>query len=479
MVAPELKGYRCACANFSHNKDRPGAFCDCGHQACFHKKEAHVPDLDGLKMRIQALENQLASTNQAAREEEEHAYERMLARVSGMEEDLERSKDEFHQEIKRAYSHSTPMWGAYQELKGKFESLEKQLLQANAHSLEVDTTLRRLDDRQLELQDADAYLEERIDNIMENMETEHQPVSSGRAPRPRRRSTSDARRPNVPLSPLGSPLGCSPSPCPSGQGRRQGFDGASANAFAGPPFAPTSMPFRAGSSSASSGIWTVHISLLPHSTIPMPFERNTNAYQRCLSRGLHQVVAVRGPTAEAFSHAVSKAFGPLLKDRPWMPLRARLCDAATLQGLPMLRKLEPHLIDSSYDKAFLRDNCAVCDGNGMMDSLYITMREPHVLSWHALRYAPVVVENLEESWEYDPLLDKEPYDENAIVDDDDQPAAGDILPALPSLKRTASDMSRSNSFGPSTAVDGSRTKRTCPLPAKPILSMRRPGVETA
>lgn len=482
LMVPPIKGQRCACANFSLNKGIPSATCDCGHLACFHKKETEPPEVDVLKKRVQTLEERLANADRLAREKEDDAYEGILARVSGVEENLERSKEEFHQEIKRAYSNSTPLWGAYQQLKGKFEELEDQLRQANAHSAEVDTTLRRLDDRQLELQDADTYLEERIENIVETMEAEYQPFLDGRRARPRRRSTSDARRPNIALGPPDSPLGPTscPRPSPTDMGQIQGSGGASACVDL--PFPPRSTPFRTGSSSAASGIWTVHISLLPHAAIPMPFERNTNAYQRCLSRGLHQMVAVRGPTAEAFSHAVSKAFGPLLRDRPWMPLQARLCDAATLQGLPMLRLLEPHLLNSSYDKAFLRDNCAVCDGNGMMDSLYITMREPHVLSWHALRYASVVVENLEESWEYDPLLDKEHYDDSAVVDDDDRPAAGDILPALPSLKRTASEMARSNSFGPSTppVVDSvSRTKRTCPVPANPILTMRRPGVGTA
>lgn len=483
LLVPEIRGQRCACANFHLNKGLPGATCACGHLACYHKKDAEPTDVDMLKQRIQTLEDSLASEDRRAREREDDAYESVLGRVSGLEEDLERSKEEFHQEIKRAYSNSTPLWGAYQELKGKFDELEDNLRQANVRFAEVGSTLRRLDDRQLELQDADTYLEERIENIVETMEEEeYQHFSRGRGTRPRRRSTSDARRPSVPLGPLGVPLGVPLGSGPSDpRPTTQGFGGASA--FVAPAFPPTSMAIRTGSSATTSGIWTVHISLMPHATIPMPFERNTNAYQRCLSRGLHQMVAVRGPTAEAFSDAISKAFDPLLKGRPWMPLQARLCDAAPLQGLPMLRQLEPHLIDTGYDAAFLQENCAVCDGNGMMDSLYITMREPYVLSWHALRHAPVVVEGLEESWEYDSLLDKEHYDDDVIVDDDDRPAAGDILPAFPSLKRAASEMARSNSFSSSApaAAEGvaSRTKRTCPLPANTMLNIRRPGVGTA
>jgi hypothetical protein len=154
----------------------------------------------------------------------------------------------------------------------------------------------------------------------------------------------------------------------------------------------------------------------------------------------------------------------------------------------MLRQLEPHLIDEQYDAEFLQKNCAVCDSNGMMESLYITMREPHALSWHAVRRAPVFTEGLEDSWEYDPLLDNDPYDDDDIaVDDYDRPAAGDIVPTFPSLKRTASEMQRSSSFGSASATtptgEGAipRTKRTCPLPAKAntIVDLRRPGVGTA
>lgn len=340
---------------------------------------------------------------------------------------------------------------------------------------DVDAALQRLDDRQLELQDADSYLEERIEFIQETLDKTDRPHSRGRGPQPRRNSASGAGAPNDQEPRLGA------APRPSPPSANPGHSGASTLGR----LAPACQPTRTGSVSAASGIWTVHISLLPHATIPMPFERNTNAYQRCLSRGLHQVVAIRGPSAEAFCAAVNKAFGSLIRGRPWMPLQAELCNAEQLQGLPMLRPLEPHLVGAQYDAEFLRRNCAVCDANGMMESLYITMREPHALSWHAVRRAPVFTEGLEESWEYDPLLDNDPYDDDDVaVDDDTRPAAGDIVPTFPSLKRTASEAQRSSSFGSATATAPAgegRAKRTCPMPAKAntIVGLRRPSVGTA
>ncbi len=226
-------------------------------------------------------------------------------------------------------------------------------------------------------------------------------------------------------------------------------------------------------------------SLLPQADAAMPFERNTTAYQRCLSRGLHRMIAIPGPDARSFVTAVSSTFSSLLKGREWMPLQAKLCDAEQLQGLPMLRQLDAHLLSGQYDAEFLRKNCAVCDPNGMMDSLYIAMRR-HTLSWNDVKQAPVYLDGLDCSWEFDKLLDA-PSDDRMLDQDGNQRAAGDIAALTSSLplKRTAQELSRSNSFGAAgaSAVESSETppraKRTCPLPPNAIPEALRRGVETA
>jgi hypothetical protein len=211
---------------------------------------------------------------------------------------------------------------------------------------------------------------------------------------------------------------------------------------------------------------------------------------------MHRTVAIRGTSSESFVAAVSQTFENLLKGRPWMPLQAKLCDAKQLRGLPMLRPLDPTLVDCDFDAEFLQRHCAVCDPSGNIDSLYIAMRAD-TLSWYALKLAPAWMEGLEASWTYDPvLLDaSDPFDDD-YEDDGDQPmarpAAGDIVSTFnPSLKRAASEISRSASFGAATAVaagpvvdikeDGSRVnKRSCPpqTAAAAIVEVRRRGVET-
>ncbi|KAH9999253.1 hypothetical protein F4779DRAFT_636012 [Xylariaceae sp. FL0662B] len=207
---------------------------------------------------------------------------------------------------------------------------------------------------------------------------------------------------------------------------------------------------------------------------PFPFEKDTNAYKRCLSRGLHQMIAVRGTDGESFVRAISKAFGSLLKGREWAPLQARLCDAATLQGLPMLRPLDPALLGSSYDLKFLQKYCAVCSPNGKVESLYIAMLSD-TFSWHFLRRSPCHLEGLEECWAYDPLLDLDDNFEDDEGEEELRRSAGEIVPPLHSLKRTASEISRTAT---TEGSESSRQKlpRTSCIQAP--MELRRRGVET-
>jgi hypothetical protein len=489
LLLPEIKGQRCACVGFSLNKGIPGATCDCGHLACFHTKDLDAQsdqrqELDILKKRIQQLEDQISKG-------QEDVIEGVVSRLNDVEDHLEKSREEFGEQIKGTYRNVSISWRSIEQVERKTGHQGEQIRLILDKLDAQDKQLATLHAGQMELQDADLSLEERIENLHDMLEDEEPFQPRTRDRHQRRRSTSDTPRPSFPLGPLG-PLGDgdavvdgyrrphrSPEVDHRGQGRgeRYGQDGIVA------PQIPRPVP----ASARSTGAWTVHISLLPHAFVPMPFERNTNAYQRCLSRGLHQMVAVHGRDAASFTTAVEKAFGRFLKGRKWMPLQAKLCDAEILQGLPMLRQLDGNMVDNrNYDHEFLRDHCAVCDNNGVIDSLYIAMRS-HTISWHTLKHSPVFMEGLEDAWVYDTLLDTDPFDGDMAVDDGDRPAAGDIipLPTIPTtLKRPLTEMSRSNSFGsagsPTVESNEARVKRTCPVPPSgTIVEMRRRGVETA
>jgi hypothetical protein len=188
------------------------------------------------------------------------------------------------------------------------------------------------------------------------------------------------------------------------------------------------------------------------------------------------MLAVEGDNAQSFTDAVSQAFEPLLKGRPWVPLQAKLCDAERLQGLPMLRPLEPRLLQGNYDRAFLKQHCAVLDAGGKIDSLYIAM-EHDSLSWNFLRRSPVYMNGLESAWAHDNMLDKKD-EQDALRDHqgdegDESPPAGNIVRALTGLKRRMSDISCSSLDDTDLAV--AKMPRTC---KSSPLEVRR-GVETA
>ncbi|KAI6274065.1 hypothetical protein MCOR14_011231 [Pyricularia oryzae] len=432
-----LKGQRCGCARFAHRSNIPGALCICGHQSCFHTNEPYMPELDHLKneFRLLKLEFEKSGKEQAAMRNRDRND--CIPRLGNLEELVERSMGEVRSELLNAWANISQSWNSIRELESKLQQqndrLSNLLATDQRRTGDVDVLradVKRLEDRVKELHDADIALEERV----EALETAEDLEESTTPSRPRRASIIDLNpRHSAPdVTAFNSPIRSTPAIRPR-------------NLI---PLVPE-----------GATTWTTHISLLPDKTTPFPFEKDTKAYQRCLSRGLHQTVVVNGFGAEAFSSAVTTAFASLLKGRQWMPLEAQLCNAKTLQGLPMLRQLSDSLVHGKYDYQFLRKYCGVCDPNGRIESLYIAMRFD-TLSWHALRHAPVYKERLEGCWEYDHQLDHD----SALLDDDDfgednRPSAGDLLPptVASSLKRTAAEISRSNSFGSSAPAAGSVT----------------------
>ncbi|TPX15132.1 uncharacterized protein E0L32_004690 [Thyridium curvatum] len=421
-------------------------------------------EIESLRQRIQVLEDEkyerdLIKERLQVLEEQRHGNLNLLVRVSELEEAMERSKEEFGQEIKASYRNLTRAWHSIGELTQRNEHLEKRIQASEEEQ-------RRLAQRQLELVDVDISLEERVEELEGILDEE-----AGKKKTHRERGRSKSAINSIPTSASLMP-----------ERRAEASTSLAWPANHDPLSNSTIIPLRPAPTSASihagSFSWTVHVSLMPTATRPFPFERDTVAYKRCLSRGLHQMVAITGYDDESFVTAVSKAFKNLLLDRPWAPLQAELCNAESLQGLPMLRQLDATLVGRKYDFEFLRRYCAVHDARGRIDSLYIALRDDS-LSWNFLRHAPVFVTGLEACWEYTPLLDG-----NDLFDDDDEPgnpsrpSAGEIIQVLPpSLKRAASEMSRSSSFGSTvtsklTDGEGPSAKAPCLINVAEVSSRR-------
>ncbi|KAK2001973.1 hypothetical protein LX36DRAFT_299003 [Colletotrichum falcatum] len=444
LLTPGIKGQRCACVHFSLNRSTPGASCDCGHMACYHVKSpessATQQEVELLKRRLQLLEEQLDQQRQGG-------LGTIVTRVSDLEELVDKSREEIGQEIKGSYRNINRVWQSVEQLGRQTSQLHENMRSQSSHLHNVNIELRNISNRQMELFDADESMEERL----EQLESDHDLLVSrgSRHIDPETTMTSmhiDIQRLVCPRQP------------PSTQPPQTRAQSRLRDTHAAPHTSPTITTTESNSSSETCDAWTVHISLLPTASQPFPFERDTNAYKRCLSRGLHRTVVVGGSDGDSFIEAVTRSFDGLLEGRPWMPLQAKLCDAERLQGLPMLRPLEPRLVDSDYDLAFLRKHCGVCDPGGRIESLYIAMRQDK-LSWHFLRNSPKFMDGLENCWDYDPFLDPVNLTGDDRLDESDRPSAGDIVPTFPSLKRAASDMSRTTALTPSAASDETDSPR--------------------
>lgn len=443
LMIPELRGQRCGCMGFDHNRSRPGATCQCGHLSCFHVAVAdsvspsqNKEEIDLMKQRVQILEDQML-------EGHNDRINHVVSRVSDLEETVDKYRDEAAAEIKGSYRNIHSTWQMFEQLQRRMKDLEDLCRAQAEHMSKTGKDVDDLRNRQLELLDSDEILEERIQKLESSellLSPPQDPEPGHLSLGPRRLSTFSTNDPALPAASIGN---------------------------------PTEQPLT----TATTG-WTVHVSLMPFKEQPFPFEKDTVAYKRSLSRGLHRMVAVEGTDAQSFINAVSRSFESILQGRPWMPLKAKLCDAKNLQGLPMLRQLEPHLVHGQYDMDFLLKHCAVCTPDGKIDSLYITMVHD-TLSWNFLRRSPVYLENLESSWEQDPFLDKKDSHEakNTIKgygdNSEGSPSAGDIVAPFTSLKRAVSEISSASDLDED---EGPRKlARTCKTD---LIELRR-GVETA
>lgn len=353
LLQPEARGQRCACVGFSLHRALPGSSCDCGHQAVYHlSAPADEPpetkfEIESLKSKIQNLERLL--------EREVDAKNTLVGRVSALEEHNETTTSSSESDLKTAFRGIEGLWEHFGMLDRKSRAQDERM-DAIADTTYGNTQdIRHLQNRVMEVDDANMILEDRLDDI---------------APIVKRRG-----------SPLAGP-------------------GAHRQSLSRRP--------RSMQRSYAHREWTVHVSLMPSASQPFPFEKDTIPYKRVLSRGLHRIVTIPGDDSRSFVSAISKEFASLLKGRPWMPLVAKICDAEHLSGLPMLKKLPENLIDVRlYNFDFLRENCATLDLNGNVLDMYIALRKDE-LTWSEIHSAPIYQPNLEGSWEPDPEEEQQP-----------------------------------------------------------------------
>jgi hypothetical protein len=406
----------------------PGSSCDCGHQACYHvavkeERPTEREEIEGLKLQVQRLEELLE-------QERDGVKHKLTTRLGELEEHVDKCKAEMESEVKTAYRGIEGLWHNVATLQRQARLHDDRIDALVDANQATQDDMQALQKRVIEVDDASMLLEERMDSLTPPLD----PIKIQSKQKTSSPSTGNKKREDA-------------------MNETQPID-----------------------NDVVSKSWTVHVSLLPQASQPFPFEKDTLAYKRALSRGLHRIIAIPGPDSQSFTQKISSEFSPLLKGRCWMPLVAKICDAENLRGLPMLRQLPSSQLDESlYDLDFLKNNCATLDVNGNVLDLYIAMRED-TFSWAELLRSPPIIEGLEACWKYDTILDgtprldneaqtaKDPLDDS--LNTDEKPSAGDLIrtwsPPATRLKRTASAISRTLSRSPSFGAADGESKRSKP-----------------
>lgn len=439
---------------FSLNRAIPGSTCQCGHNGCYHEPEkmgtsVAREEFDELKNKFELLQEELGRV----------ASRSAFDRVPRLEEQVDNNKVDADAEFKRI---NQAIAGVYYHI----GLLKSRAPYYEDHIEALHDNVQKIESRVIDVDDACMKVEDRVEVLERSNPRTTAPFFSCR------------RKASTPPSPGDDPYATEDSRSEeSVAGSRAG---RSQLHYVKEEEASKIQSFRERVSSVGSGsqAWTVHVSLLPSSSQPFPFEKDTAAYKRCLSRGLHQVIVIPDTDSRSFKSAVEEAFSDNLRGRPWQPLVARLCDAQNLLGLPMIRQLPPHLIGGDYNADFLRDHCSVNDQSGKILDLYIAMSE-HTISWAELKLVPPYKQKLEDAWIFDPLLDgpsaADVLNFNRPGSEPNRPAAGDILPSWSStLKRNASEMSRTPSFGSSNEAENNRAKlrRQCTNSSVEVIRQR-------
>lgn len=278
LLHPEMKGLRCACVGYSLNRAIPGSTCDCGHQACYHEPDKENAsfersELDALKKKVDMLEAELGREKYAARVE-------LVNRIGRLEETVEVQKAEHDADLKNVQRGMSGLWQ-------HVGTLEKRTPYYDDHIEELVDDVQRLKDdyqkidaRVIEVDDATMRTEDRVD-ALEQASVNGPAIS-------RRRKASTPPSPSLDDDPEDSIKSEDEMAQSQSQSQSQNGDRLPRTFVLANEQALHIQSFRQRVSSVGSGAqsWTVHVSLLPSSSQPFPFEKDTAAYKRCLSRGI-------------------------------------------------------------------------------------------------------------------------------------------------------------------------------------------------
>lgn len=271
LLHPEVKGLRCACVGFALSRAIPGSTCDCGHQACYHipeKENSSVErqELDALRKKIDLLAEELDRERNGGRPG-------LVDRIGQLEELVDRTRGENEAEFKNVFRQQSSLFHSVGALNKRIPYYDDQVE-------ELVDDVQGIRNQLSDMDDAAMRLEDKVDNLAS--------LDTAMISRRRKASTPPSLHDAADCSIKSDESEISPSPT----SRESRFPLHLVKADE----ASRIRSFRERVSSVGSGSqsWTVHVSLLPTSAQPFPFEKDTAAYKRCLSRGMHRHLVLSG-----------------------------------------------------------------------------------------------------------------------------------------------------------------------------------------
>jgi len=242
---------------FALNRSIPGSTCDCGHQSVYH--EAAKMQTTVAREEFEELQNKFALLQE---EMNRMVSRNSFDRVSRVEELVDNNKVDADTEFKRINQAIAGVYYHIGMLKNRAPYYEDHIEALHDH-------VQRLDGRIIDLDDASMKVEDRVEALERSRSRPVAPYLSRR------------RKASTPPSP-GDDERTDDSQWETDSVAISLAESRSPLHYMKAEEASQIESFRQRVSSVGSGsqAWTVHVSLLPSSSQPFPFEKDTAAYKR-------------------------------------------------------------------------------------------------------------------------------------------------------------------------------------------------------
>ncbi|RSL56175.1 hypothetical protein CEP51_014435 [Fusarium floridanum] len=165
LMIPELRGQRCGCVGFVHNKSLPGATCHCGHLPCFHTSSADASSFIEDRSKVDIIMQRIRRLTESLNRNSHGRSPRVISRIDELEAAVEKNKEDVSAEVRGSYRNASAAWRLVSQLQQTVKRLEETI---QLHDEQMTKTGMQVDDlinRQLQLSDRGVMMEEKIEKL--------------------------------------------------------------------------------------------------------------------------------------------------------------------------------------------------------------------------------------------------------------------------------------------------------------------------